>query len=173
MVRIMMEWSIEGFDEEMNQNGYGIEYDIENGKQKRGGVNMNENWYSNGRVGSIRSRIVYKKVSNEIEEHIIITHWLNDVSRMDIGCWRVGDINELLHSSGIMDFNENTKIQSVLMEDSSLASIHKSKSMDWFDGNRWKLESIRSSKMIGVKILKMNRNHFTYWIANHGIHSDW
>ena len=73
MVRIMMEWSIEGFDEKMNQNGYGIEYDIENGKQKRGGVNSNENWYSNGRVGSIRSRIVYKKVSNEIEEHIIIT----------------------------------------------------------------------------------------------------
>ena len=78
-MRIMMEWSIEGFDEEMNQNGNGIEYDIENGKQKRGGVNSIENWYSNGRVGSIRSRIVYKKVSNEIEEHIIITHWLNDV----------------------------------------------------------------------------------------------
>ena len=49
-----------GYDEEMNRNGYGIEYDMENGKQKRGGVNMNENWYLNGKVGSIRSMIVYK-----------------------------------------------------------------------------------------------------------------
>ena len=32
-----------GFDKEMNRNGYGIEYYMENGKQKRGGVNMNEN----------------------------------------------------------------------------------------------------------------------------------
>ena len=32
-----------GYDEEMNRDGYGIEYDMENGKQKRGGVNSNEN----------------------------------------------------------------------------------------------------------------------------------
>ena len=60
MVRIMMEWSIEGFDEEMNRDGYGMENEIENGKQKRGGVNLNDNWYSNGRVGSFEVGLYIK-----------------------------------------------------------------------------------------------------------------
>ena len=63
------------------------------------------------------------------------------------GCWKVGGINELLHSSGIMDFNENTKIQSVTMEDSSLASIHNFK----IDG----LNQLKSLK-IGVNSFTQN-----------------
>ena len=32
-----------GFDEEMNRDGYEMDNEIENSKQKKGGVNLNEN----------------------------------------------------------------------------------------------------------------------------------
>ena len=55
------------FDEEMNRDGYRIEWDTDNGKERVGGVDLYEGWYLTGMKENMRIIIQYTGISNGIE----------------------------------------------------------------------------------------------------------
>ena len=126
------EYSIENGKYVRNGLGYLIdeasgtairESEWEHDKEKEGGIDLYEGWYTKGMSESIRSVLINNKEHNGMGNHLIITQNMNGISRI------TKDIEDLVISSNCcndlvtIDFNEYVKLKSIRIENCCFESV--------------------------------------------------